>query len=418
MANWTTPHDVYQIVNAAAKAMYGGDTTIQAVDTTSFVAVGETMIRTGYENTLNALGLVLAKTIIASRPYTGRYRLINTYGEEFGARTRKISYFYDNFEASQDWNTDINPQQLKDGKSIDHYTIRKRYPLEMNFMGFDVLQKHYTRFYKQLKVAFQNESSFDAFFQGLLVEVNNELELLREVQGMLLTNNHMAGVYYLSQNGYPQMAINLTEAYNTLYGTAYTSTQLRTTYAKEFLAYVVETIKLTSLKLRRFTTGFHMTPTKTDDNGNTLILPRHTPRGKQRLLMYAPFMIAAEARVLPEVFNDNYLKIENYEAVEYWQDFNDPSSIKVTGHVTGSDGLGMSTGEVNIPYVLGMIYDVDALMINFKDDRVLTTPVNAAADYYNTYYHWARSYYDDFTENSVLFYMADPAPAARTKGAS
>ena len=44
--NTLTPTDVYAIVNAAAKAMYGGNTAIQATDTSSFVSVGEAMLRT------------------------------------------------------------------------------------------------------------------------------------------------------------------------------------------------------------------------------------------------------------------------------------------------------------------------------------------------------------------------------------
>lgn len=407
--NSFTPVDVYQIVNAAARAMFGADTTIQAIDTSTFVSVGETMLRTGYENTLNALSLVIGRTIIASRPYQGRYHLINRYDNEFGAIQRKISFFYDETEASEDWNTDLNPEQLYDGKSIDHYTIRKRYPLEMNFIGIKVLQKHYTTFRKQLKIAFRNEREFAEFFQGMLIEVNNELELIRETESNLLVLNHIASTYYQAQNGMPGMAVNLTAGYNELYGTTYTSAELRTTYAKEFLAYVVETIKLASLKMRRATVNFHMTPTKTTDTGNQLYLLRHTPRDKQRLFLYAPFMIASEARVLPEVFNDRYLKIENYESVEYWQDINDPSSVSVTGATTGADGISTSTGEVKIPYIVGMLFDEDALAINFGSQDVLTTPINAAGDYYNTYYHWRKSYNDDPTENSILFYMEDPA---------
>ena len=55
MANTLTPVDVYAIVNAAAAEMYGSLSTLQAQDTSSFVSIGEYMLRTGYTNTLNAL---------------------------------------------------------------------------------------------------------------------------------------------------------------------------------------------------------------------------------------------------------------------------------------------------------------------------------------------------------------------------
>lgn len=408
--NVITPVDIYAIINNMAKAMYGGNTTLQAINTTTFVSVGEAMLRTGYENTLNSLSMVMGRTIIASRPYTGRYRLINRYADEFAAIQRKISFFYDGNEASQDWNTDLSPSQLDDGNSIDHYKIRKRYPLEMNFCGIKTLQKHYTRFRKQLKVAFRNEAEFARFYQGMLVEVYNELEMNREAESQLLTLNHLVSAYYQSLNGYPDMAINLTSGFNKKMGTNYTSAQLRTTYLKEFMGYFVEVMKMTSLRLRRNTVNFHMTPTKTDDAGNPLVLLRHTPASKQRMFLYAPLLISAESNVFPEVFNDRYLKLTNYEPVEYWQDFNTPESINLTAASTGKDGISVSTGQISLPYVVGMIFDDDALAINYKLDDVLTTPVNAAADYYNTFFHWARSYNDDITENTVVFYMADPAP--------
>lgn len=409
-----TPTDVYQIVNEMAVAMYGGNTAMKAVDTSTFVSVGEAMLRAGYENTLDALSLVMARTIIAARPYKGKYQLINRFEQEFGAIQRKISYFYDGNEASQDWNTDINQENLKDGNSIDHYVIRKRYPLEMNFLGIKVLQKHYTRFRKQLKIAFRSEAEFEAFFRGMLIEVYNELEMNREAESKLLVLNRIVSNYYQAKNGNPSLAVNLTEGYNTTYGTTYTSAQLRTTYAKEFLAYVVETIKLSSLMMRRNTVKYHVTPAKTDDAGNTLALLRHTPQSKQRLFLYAPFLIGSEARVLPEVFNDKYLKIDNYEAIEFWQDINFPERVSGTGiTLNPTTGEAVTTGAQEIPYVLGFLFDADALAINFRIEETLTTPINAAGDYYNIYYHWARQYNDDITENSILFYMED-APAGRT----
>ena len=125
MANKLTPVDVYQIVNAAAKQMYGADTALVASDTTSFVTVGEAMLRTGYENTLNALSYAMGRIYIAVSPYRHRFDLVTMDDTLFGTISRKISYFTKLFEASGNWNTDLNTEQLKEGQSIDHYAINK-----------------------------------------------------------------------------------------------------------------------------------------------------------------------------------------------------------------------------------------------------------------------------------------------------
>lgn len=403
--NSLTPTDIYTIVNAAAKAMYGGNTTIQATDTSSFVSVGEAMLRTGYENTLNALNIMIARTFFAVRPYTGTLRLMNVTRDQFGGIRRKISYFYDEAEASQDWNTNLSTSQLDDGQSIDHYKIRKQYPLEMNFCGLKVLQKHVSRFEYQIRRAFQDEASFDAYYRGLGTEIQNQLEMLVEAQNRLHLLNHIAGVYDV---GTARMKVNLTEGFNTKFGTSYTSEQLRTTYLKEFLAYFVTVVKGTSALMRQNNNLFHLTPVKQNDAGQNLTLLRHTPYDMQKLFLYAPLMRDAEAMVLPEIFNERLLRIENYEGVEFWQDVNDPSAISITPNVLNvTTGASANGNAVALDYVVGILFDRDALATNYYIDRVNTTPENAAGSYFNTYYHWAKQFDDDFTENSVLFYMAD-----------
>ena len=58
-------------------------------------------------------------------------------------------------------------------------------------------------------------------------------------------------------------------------------------------------------------------------------------------------------------------------------------------------------------YVLGVLFDEEALRVKFMLDFVNTTPVNAAGDYYNTYYHWLKNYEQDETQNGILFYAED-----------
>lgn len=399
------PTDVYAIVNEAAIAMYGGNTEIQATDTSSFVSVGEAMLRTGYENTLNALSIMLARTFFAVRPYTGTLRLMNVTRDQFGGIRRKISYFYDEAEQSQDWNTIVAATQLNDGQSVDHYKIRKRYPLEMNFCGLKVLQKHVTRFDYQIKRAFQSEADFDAYYRGLAVEIGNELEMMVEAENRLHLLNHIAGVYDV---GSARMKVNLTKGFNTKFGTSYTSAQLRSDHLKEFLAYFVAETKNIAALMRQNTTLFHLTPVKKTDAGNPLVLLRHTPYQNQKMFLYAPLFRDAEAMVLPQIFNDQYLSLNNYEGVEFWQDISNPAGISVTPNVLDiTNGRSKPGNAVSLDYVVGIIFDEDALATNYYVDRVKTTPENAAGSYYNTFYHWAKQYDDDFTENSVIFYMAD-----------
>lgn len=406
MPNTITPVDVYRLFNDFAKILFGGQTTMQAVDTKTFATVGEAALRQGEENILDALTVQLTRTIFAIRPYQGVFHSIESTSQEYGLLTRKISYFYDGFEASRDWNTDLNPNQLVDGQSIDHYVIKKRYPLEMYFGGIKTLQKHFTRFRKQLKIAFRNADEYERFYQGLAVEINNEIGMKREMENRLTVLNYIGGLYNI---GTAHMKRNLTALFNARYNTTYTSEQLRTEHLKEFLAFLVVQLKTDTRMMERMNTMFHITPNKTDDRGNPLTLLRHTPRSIQRLLLYAPLFYEAEANVFPTIFNTEYLRTENYEGVDYWQNPELPSAVSVIpNQFSIATGKSEDGAQVDIPYVVGILYDRPALVTSYMYDDVNTTPVNAAADYYNTYYHWAKDYQNDFTENGILYYMADP----------
>ena len=201
-------------------------------------------------------------------------------------------------------------------------------------------------------------------------------------------------------------AIDLVAGYNDTYRTTYTRAQLLTTYYKEFLEYVISEIKKLSDKLTEDTAAYHWTPPKQVD-GEDLVILRHTPKDKQRLIMYKPFWIDAEARVLPEIFNDQYLKPEAYEGVNFWQNFNEPTKINVTPAIPNvSNPTAQIAGDpVNLDYVLGVMYDEDAIMVDYQLEESYSTPVEARKKYRNIWWHFAKNSINDFTENGILLYL-------------
>lgn len=403
MANVLTPIDVYTIVNDMSKNMFGSN-ALTAVDTSSFVTVGESMLRSGVENTLNALGLVVGRTVAAVRPYAGMFSLSETDDSSWGAIQRKISYFWDGVEEATDWNTD-KTENLKDGQSIDAYKIHKRYPLEMRFCGLKVLQKSYTTWLYQLERAFKSESEFSAFFVGQATEVRNELNMIKEAENRLTVLNAIGATYNV---GAAASKRNLTKLFNEEAGTNYTSEQLLNEHIKEFTEFFIVQLKNDMDMLKGNHDMFHLTPAKQDDSGNDLKLLRHTPIDYQRLYLYKPLVRKTEARVMSEIFNDNYLKLPQYEGVMYWQNPTAPAEVQVTPNQLDIANGASATGDaVEIKNVVGLLYDKDAIGTHYHIDRVLTTPINAKGAYYNTVYHWAKDHQLDQTENMILYYMED-----------
>ena len=410
MANTLTPTDVYAIINAMANEMYGTSSSLVAVNTQTFATVGEAMLRTGYENTVGALSAVIGRTIIAARPYRGKFRIIMKVPQEFGIITRKISFYSGKLEPSTDFNTNINGTQIIDGASIDPWTITKTYPLEINFVGLKTTQKNYTIFRYQLKQAFQNEAAFGSFVSGLLTQIANDLEVDMDAENRLQVLNAIGATYNTGAG--TRQAVNLTDEFNAFNGgTTYTTAQILSTYFKEFMEYFVMRLKGDMELMSEYNSLFHLTPTKTDDAGNTLLLNRHTPPEARRLLLYMPLIRQAEATVFPSLFNDSYLRIENYEGVEYWQNPNVPMGVNITpNELDITTGQSSNGTQVQLDNVVALLFDRNALATSVHVEDVIPSPINNKGSYYNTTYHYAKDYMFDQTENMILYYMEDTTP--------
>lgn len=409
MANTTLPVDIHAVVNSLIAQAGGG--ALAATDTSSMITVAQAAQIYGQETLLNALSLQVGRTLIAIRPYEADDLGVEVDNMAYGQISRKISYYANDFEAEQSWNTAISGAgyTLKDGESVDHYKIKKQYPLEMQFGGNKVLQKHITRWLYQLDVAFRSNEDLARFIAGLSIENQNEIAKMKEARNRAILLNFIGGLYNI---GTARSKVNLTKEYNTKHGTSYTSEQLRTTYLKEFLAFLVSHIQYDSDLMAKDTELFHLTPAKTDDLGNTLHLYRHTPKDEQRLCLLAPLLYDAEANVLSQVFHDGYLKLDNYRRIVYWQsaESGKEGNINVTpNQLNVADGTTITGAAVTTPYIVGIMYDRAALMSTYHLDRTITTPDNAGGAYVNTYYHWANDYTNDFTENAILYYMEDEA---------
>ena len=408
MANTLTPTDVYGIVNAMAAEMFGANNTVTAIDTSTFATVGEKMLRTGLTNTLDSLNVVIGKRIYVSRRYNGRFKIILKTDAEWGGITLKDSFYAKPMSPTSYMNTDINGTQLVDGASIDPWVISKKYPLQISFCGQKTLQFEYTRWLSQLRAAFRSPEDMAAFISAMLVEIANDLETKIEAENRLQILNAIGATY---NTGTARQVVNLTTEYNTYYNlvTPKTTAELLTTDLDSFVAFMVMRIENDMELMRERNELFHIFPAKNDDSGNALTLVRHTPPEARRLLLYMPLIRAAQKNVFPSLFNDSYLKLENFESCEYFQNPNEPMkvSLSAVNQLNTTTGQSEDGSAVALDNVVGLLFDRDALATQIRYESVMSTPPNVRGDYVNTVYKYVENYIYDPTENMILYYMAD-----------
>ena len=118
--------------------------------------------------------------------------------------------------------------------------------------------------------------------------------------------------------------------------------------------------------------------------------------------LLSDFAKAADAYLQSDTYHNEFTKLPNAETVPYWQasgtsyDFDSVSKIDVK---TASNNTVSQTG------ILGVMFDRDALGVTNLDRRV-TTNYNPKAEFYSNWYKFDAGYFNDLSENFVVFFVA------------
>lgn len=398
MANSWNVIDTYALVTEAYQQATGRK-DIAAVDTTSFVAIGSILTQTQNmkETTLGVISQMVVRTIYNDRVTRRRLDILRADEERWGGVVRKLTELPLDPEESESFNTDINPTQLADGNSVDMYKIRKPKVIELNFWGQKILKTHITRFMYQLDAAFTSEAEMARFVRSMMLQFYNDITRINDAKTRLVLLNAIGGIYEMGN------AVDLALEYNKEFGTAYTRDQLLTTYLEDFLKFTVSTINIYSDNLEDSSALYHANLT-----GLPEIL-RETPKEYQRMLFYKPFFTKAKATVMSTIFNPDELKLGEYSTVNFWQDKKTPTQVKVKPTY-----LDVATGEskdaaaeVELDYVLGILYDVEFMGVFPKFEYATTTPLNSNGLYWNEFVHWSFNNWTDYTEDAICFYIGE-----------
>lgn len=386
------------ILNAVVKQATGQIPTIDTTDTKNFVSVAQALLKTGYDPVINAISQVLSRTIFSVRPYTRKFRGLEVDAQRWGNHVRKINYIDQEFE-----NDDRLP--LTDGTSVDPWIIKKPKVLQTNFYGQVVFQRHITLFKDQLDTAMSSPAEFGNFISGVLQNVSDQIEQGNEELDRGAVANLIGGtVHAAGDNVY-----HLLTEYNTYLGRsgqeAYTAETVRDPAVyPDFIKFVYARVKNITALMAERSVKFHMLPK--DGQGNDLPLMRHTPAERLKMYLYDPQLNEIDAHVLSGLYHDDRLKFADHESVTYWQNIEDPMSIKVNASMFDPDTGGIAeTGEITVNNIFGVLFDEDALGVTTINQWSQNTGMNPRGGYYSIFWHWTRRYYCDSTENAAVLLL-------------
>ena len=366
-----TTNQIYTIVNSVSSQAFGA-TALTVVDCQGLVSLGTTVLSssTNTEAFLDTLAQRIGKTIMDYRRYRNKLAGMVLDDFEYGAILQKIKVQMPQAESDESYG-------LTDGTSVDHYTIAKPQAIQKLFVTRTPYQFHITVQEEHLREAFLSPEAMGGFIGAVFGEVRNAVEIALEALGRNAIANFIAEVDGTSRT------IDLVTEWNSLGLTTLTaSTAL---FDDDFIRYAIRRINETFDMMQSMTELF-----------NDGTVERFTPLEDMRVKMLSTFNRAAQTVTQYAAFHEELVSVDHdFEILPFWQASQSPASIYVD---RASDGT--ATGVDNI---IAIIHDRDALGMYKRDERIVTTPINAAGLYYNQYWHLKQLWFNDLSENFVVF---------------
>lgn len=367
-----------------------GVSNITPTNTSEFVSVAQTALKTGYDPVINAISQVLSRTIFAMRPYTRKFRGLEVDNQMYGNIVRKINTVDKNFE-------DDSRLTLTDGSSVDQYTVNKPEVIQTNFYGANVFQKSLTIFRDQLDSAFSGPDEFARFISMIMSNADDMIAQAHEATARATIGNFVGGKVTADANS----VIHLLTEYNALTGSEFSSTTIyQPANFAPFMRWVASRVNSLCAWMTERTEKYHINLT-----GKPVM--RHTPKADQRIYMYNPALEQINAMVKSNTYNADFLNIAYTEGVNYWQAVNTPDQIQVKPiYLNAADGtLTTATDNVTVSDVFGVIADRDAMGYTIVNQWSSPSPFNAKGGYTNMFWHFTDRFWNDFMENGIILLL-------------
>ena len=385
---------LHTLVNAVTQEILG-ETGVVAEDLSNVVDIGKTIIDSdNVDNYVKKLVNHIGKVVFVNRLYTGGVPSVLMDSWEYGSILEKISADLPEATINETWaledKKDYSPDVFyKPSVSAKFYNSKVTFEIPMSFTEI------------QVKESFSSKEQLNGFISMLTTSIENSMTVKLDALIMRTINNMSAETLVAELNtagsGQPVdidttdtgvKAVNLLKLYNETVTTPLTVDKAITD--PDFIRFATYQISMYSDRMSKISTLFNVEKAE-----------RFTPKDLQHVVLLSDFAKASEVFLKSNTDHAEMVALPKHETVPYWQgsgtaySFDDVSTINVKT---------ASKADVNVKGILGVIFDRDALGVSNLDRRV-TTNYNPRAEFYTNFYKFDAGYYNDLSENFVLFFI-------------
>lgn len=375
---------IKDLVNSSLKEVNGSSQLLKE-DLSNVVDIGKELLNNDdVDNFVKKLVDRVGKTVFNDRVYQGSAPSVLMDAWEYGSVVEKIDSDLPNVEENDSW-------KLEDGKSYDQdifYQPKVSAKFFNSKVTFDIPMS-FTKM--QVESAFSSATELNSFLSMLMVKTQNAMTVNLDGLIMKTINNFTASVINAKKG---MQVVNLLDLYNKTAQTKVTVDNALT--SPDFIKFANLMINTYRDRLTKMSTLF-----------NEAGLNKFTPVDNQHLVILSDLASASKVYLESDTYNQDNVKITNYDTVPYWQGSGTTYNFKDTSKIDVAIKDGAQTKEVVQSGILGVLFDTSALGVSCQNPRT-TTAVNARAEFYTNFNKYDAMYYNDLNENFVVFMIAEP----------
>lgn len=374
---------VQDLVNSAIKQTNGSSILLKE-DLSNVVDVGSEIFGAeSVDSFVKKLVDRVGHTVFNSRVYQGSIPSVLMSSWEFGSVMEKVETEIPQATENESWNLQDGHEYSQDTfyqpkVSAKFYNSRVTFDIPLSFTE------------RQVHSAFNSATELNSFITMLTTSVQNAMTVNLDNLISRTVNNMTA---FVLNHKNPNQAVNLLALYNAQAGQSLTTQKALTT--PEFIKFANQQIMLTQGRFSKLSTLFNV-------GGKQ----KFTPASEQHLILLDDFATSSKVYLESETYNENLVKLANFETVPYWQGSGTSYAFTDTSAIDVSITVDRTPKEIKQTGIIGLLFDTAALGVSCMNQRVTST-YNARAEFYTNFTKFDAGFYNDLNENYVVFYIAD-----------
>lgn len=370
-----------------------GKAPVANEDLSNIVDIGKAVLKftdqgnENYDSFMRNLIDQVGKVMFVDRKYTSQAPDILKDGWEYGSILQKVRCEVPDARDNATWDL-FNYPKAGGAAYPDPFELSKPSATAKFFNSKATYEVPITLTDVQLRESFRNAAEFGRFIAMIENRIAMKITLIND--GLIMaTIDNLIGQ---TLNGTGGKVVNLLALYN---GASGTLTAAEALTNKEFLRFASATIakykKYVAQAGSLYNAGNYVT---------------FTPAERLKFIANTEFAKALDAYLYSDTYNEEFVKLDGYSEVAFWQGSGTDNGDRLTVDVK-IDVNGTAT-EVKNTGVLAVMFDDEAAAVCNQNYRV-TSQYNGRGEYTNYFYKWDAMYMNDVEENCVVFTIADNA---------